>query len=241
MHAVGGEGATRRRFGRRKDRRIELGQNAAAHSQLRRRLVEQTDHERRTISLRVEGLGGLGDHFCRQARAGRHIWEVRADDVERAGQRSQQVPAHQLDPLAERMRRHVARGDLECLLGCVRSNDLHVGRVMREGDRDAAAAGPHVRHPHRVARVTGDLDRALHKHLGVGIRDEDRGGDDEIEPHELLVADQVGHRFAFGSFRREAPIRDQLSLGERAIEPQIEVEAAQPEHVGQQDLRVEAR
>jgi hypothetical protein len=138
------------------------------------------------------------------------------------------------------VRDHVALRHLERFRRNVRRHDLDSRRVVRDGDRDAAAAGPHVRHPKRAACLTSDLDGALHQHLGVGIRNEDRGCNDEVEPHELLVPDEVGHRLAFGPFRRQAPVLDQLSFGQRTIELQIKVEAAQPEHVGQQNLRVEA-
>ena len=111
---------------------------------------------------------------------------------------------------------------------------------MSDRDGDASAAGTHVRDAKQTSCVAGKLDRALHKDLGVRIRDEHRGTDDEIEAHELLVPDQVGDRLAFRALCREGPVLAQLSLGKRSVELQVEVEPAESKRVRQQHLGVKA-
>ena len=134
---------------------------------------------------------------------------------------------------------NVSRGHLERVRGHVRRHHLDIRRVVRDRDRDASAPGAHVRHAHRPAGLACDFHGALHEHLGVGVGNEHRGRDREVKAHEFLVADEVSHRFAFGSPRHQIAIGRELRLRQGPVELQVEVQAAQPEGVGEQDLSVE--
>ena len=107
---------------------------------------------------------------------------------------------------------HIARGNRQRLAAHVRPPHLGVGGVMGDRDRDATATGADVGHAHRPVRFARDLDRPLHQHLCVGVRDEHVGSDLEVEAHEFLVADQIGDRLAFGPPRHQGSVCGEVSL-----------------------------
>ena len=66
MDAVTGEVSICAVDGNRDDRRIQLGEHVAAGVEASRRLIEQANDERRTVSVRIKRAGGLGDDLRRK-------------------------------------------------------------------------------------------------------------------------------------------------------------------------------
>ena len=112
---------------------------------------------------------------------------------------------------------------------------------MRDGDRDASAARAHVSDAEPGPRPSSNLHRTLHEDLGVRVGHEHVGRHLEFQAHELLVADEVGDRLAPGAPPDQAAIGAQLRLRQRAIELQVEVEAAHSKGVREEKLGIEAR
>ena len=70
---------------------------------------------------------------------------------------------------------------------------------VRQGDRDAAAAGADVRDRERTMPIGMELERGLDDQLGLGPRNQDCGRHLERQAPELARADDVGERLAGGA------------------------------------------
>ncbi len=145
-----------------------------------------------------------------------------------------------MHPLRQPVPRHVARRDLQRLGADVSRPYLGVGRVVRDRDRDAAAAGADVGDANRAISLARDGHRAQHEHLGVGVGHEHARRDLEIQAHELLVADEIRDRLSLAAPRHQPAVGAQLRVAQRLVELEVQVEAAQSQRVGEKHLGVES-
>src|SRR5712692_8327922 len=135
----------------------------------------------------------------------------------------------------------VSRRDLERVTADVARPDLHLGRVIRDGDRDIPAAGTNVRDTQRMLSLPRDLDRTLDQHLRVRVRHQHGRGHLEVQGHELFVSDEICDGHAASAASGQVAIVAELFIGQRPVELQVEIETAHAEYTCQQNLRVEAR
>ncbi len=189
-----------------------------------------------------------------QRAPGLEVADVAIDGVQFRGGDVRGVADDEVEPAAERVGpRALDERDVDAEPLGVRTGDgqragAHIGpdhldaRHLRgQGDRDAPAAGAEIGDAHRLAIArTQQRERPLDERLGLGPRDQHIAGDREGAPVELPRARDVGHRLALATPAHQLADGRQLALVEGAVELQVDVEAAQPERLGAEQLGVEA-
>ena len=173
--------------------------------------------------------------------------ELRGGDVRGVADDQVEAPVERVSPGAFNERGLDAE-PLGVRPGDIQRGPAHIGRdhldarhLRGERDRDAPAPGAEVGDAHRraVAR-TQHRERPLDERLRLRPRDEHVAVDAERPPVELPRAGDVGHRLALPAPAHQLPDGGELALVEGAVELQVDVEAAQPERLGAEQLGVEA-
>lgn len=109
-----------------------------------------------------------------------------------------------------------------------------------EGDRDAPRARAEVGRGGRREVVGQGLQGQLDEALGLGPRHEHARVDGEAPTVEIPAPDDVRHGLALPTAGDEAAEGRQLGVGQGLLVAEVQVEAAQPEGVGEENLCVEA-
>jgi hypothetical protein len=151
----------------------------------------------------------------------------------------EQIGLHELDAIGDVMTPGVAGGDGQRGGRDVDGNNPRVREFSCQRDGEAAAAGADVDEAPRAIAIEAAVADRLDDELGFGARDEDRGGDLEVERPEFLAAGDEGYRLAARAPRDER--------GETVVEPRRREAAAvreqprpvPPERVAGEDFGVE--
>ena len=168
------------------------------------------------------------------------VRRVRDHEIDGAADRVEQVAADEADAVGDAMAGGVPRRDGERRRRDVRRDDAGVGELARERDREAAAAGADVEDPRRPV-VPAQGARRLDDQLAFGARDEDVGGDFEVQSPELTVAGDEGHRLAARSPIDERRIAGGEGRRRRLAAVGHEPGAIPAEGVPRQDFGVDRR
>ena len=170
---------------------------------------------------------------------GRNVRRVGNHEVEWALLACEQVTLHEPHASVQQRPAPVLLCDLECGRGVVGGDDLGVGPLVRDCKRDGAGAGADVEDG-GSEDVAEKLEAALDDALGLGPWDQDTGIDDQRQPPEAPLAEDVGERLPRGSPRNERT--ESVELGSRRLPPVgVQLTSAHTEHVGEQPLGVHLR
>ena len=138
------------------------------------------------------------------------------------------------------MRGGVLAREGEGVLGDVGRRDDRVGPRHGDRDRDRAAARADVEHA-RLGRLADALQRPLDEPLGLGPGHQHAVVDGELEPAEAPAPEHVCERLAAPPPAQQLAEARDLVGHERALEIEVQVEAPEPEGVGEQPVGVESR
>jgi hypothetical protein len=129
------------------------------------------------------------------------VWRIGGDDVEVAFDAAEVGSSEELHAIGHAVPFGILLGDVQCLGGDIRGDDLDVRGIVRDRHADAAAAGADVGDAHcrRGACGADDLEHRFDDQLGFVSRDQHRRRDDEVQSPELAMADDVGRRFMPGA------------------------------------------
>ncbi len=225
----------------------ELGEEAAARVQSCRRFRREATVEVESVCAAVEGhawieVAHLG--LQRGDLGGGDVGRVRGDEVEAQFRREggETIAEVKCDSPGQRISLRVASGQRESRIGNVQRVDAG-GRTPRsEHDGDATSASAEVEH--------GGLRRSGFGQCGEGEFDErfgfrtwDEGcrADGDFQSEEGRAAGEMLQRFALRTALHERAEGGEFRIGQGAVVIQVELEAGELEHVGQQQLDLEAR
>ena len=144
-----------------------------------------------------------------------HIRRVRDDRVEHVAHAVQQIAVREDDAIAHPMACGVAGRHLERGARDVGGADEDRRPLVRDGHRDAAAAGADIGNPQRHRAIRKQLLHRFDNQLGRRTRNQHVGRHLELEPPELTDADDVGQRFAGHAPRNERVVSRCESFGHR--------------------------
>ncbi len=173
----------------------------------------------------------------------RNVGRVRDDGVEipLAGvECREKIAFEEADAAAEAEAESVISGDLEGCRGDVGGDDLRRGLIGGERDGDGSGAGADVEQAKGLELRLGPGEHGFDEVLGLRARDEDGGGDAEVETEELLRAGEVLQRLAGGAAEEEGLEGVALLLRERGFRVCDEPSARLVERVSEEKLRVAA-
>ena len=176
------------------------------------------------LQRRPVGLGDVG-------RVGQHGVEAGAagvlDPLEQVGAPEGDVEAQP---------RRVGARDVQRLLGDVGGDDVEVGPLVLERERDGAAARADVGDAGAVRQLEADLDERLR----LGPRDEHAPVDVEVQAAEPAAPDEVGDGLVPGRAAADEVLEgaDRRPL-DGPVAVQHDLGAVDAEHVGEQELGVE--
>ena len=124
--------------------------------------------------------------------------------------------------------------------GHVHGGHPRVRLLVGERERDRAGPGADVEHL-RLVPVAQELEAALDELLRLGPRHERPLVGREREAAEIPLSEHVGEGLAPPAPLHELPRRRGLRLGQRTLEPGVELDPREPERVREEALRVEPR
>ena len=104
--------------------------------------------------------------------------------------------AREVDPVSKAMPVGVSSGDGERVFGDVGRHERCTGPFKGEADREAPAARAGIRDSRRRRGVAQKRQRGFDDQLALRAGDEDGRRHLEVEPPELAVSRDVGHRHA---------------------------------------------
>ena len=169
--------------------------------------------------------GASPDHSCLP-----HVGWVRDDQV--VGPAHDQVGDHELHVECVALRvlaRHVDR-----VRRVVDARDPHALALLRDGERNRAAAGTDIQH---ALTVLGQV----HEQLRLGSRHEHAMVDDQLELAEVRAPEDVGDRLASHAAAHHVIEAERLVHVEPAAGVGVQCRAVHAERCGQQHLGVELR
>ena len=218
--------------------------------------VADLEHERAARNERLERRAGdrLVAAFADQrlsrldAQLGLERVELGGGDVRRVGDHEverallscEKVTVHEPHPSVQGRAAPILLRDLERGRGDVGRDDPDIGPLVRDRERDRAGADADFEDGWRLD-VPEKIEAALDDALGLRPRDQDAGIDDERQPAEAPLAEDVRERLARGSPRNERAVAVEL-VGRRAAAPALCSSLRRPpKDVGEQPLGVHLR
>src|SRR6185436_19578970 len=170
---------------------------------------------------------------------GRDVRRVRDNEVEGPFDAGDKIALDEASASVHARACEVLSGEGEGALRAVDGDDLSAGMLVRDRERDRAGADPDVEDP-RLGKLGEEREAALDDDFGLRPRDERPVVHLEKEPAKTPLAEDVAERLAPETALDE--LAEPLRLeGRDGASGRGELGAGKPEHIGHENLGVDAR
>ena len=226
---------------------IQLAAEHASRAKRRRREVHQTPEDIEAIGTAVEGELGLvvldlGGHLMLENVRG-DIGRIAHQDGERTHERRihprGQIALHDVHGVGETERIAVSRGEVDRLGRKVGRDHARALTLVGNGKRDAAGAAADLKDARGHATRSGGrgvnaLERRIHKHLGLGTRDEHALLATQDDVAKSGLSRDVLKRLAGGAAHNGGSHAGTFVGGERTVEIDVELHTREPHDVAKE-------